>query len=500
MTNGRTSFQRFLSSIIVLAGLFFVMPAAVAAEPDKRPRVIGHRGLLEAAPENTLAGFRACLELRVGFEFDVRRTKDGKLVCLHDETLDRTTDGSGLVGKWSWDDAKKLDAGKWFDPKFSGEHVPGIDEIFGLVAECPSGPLVAVDLKETGNGVEEAVVELAQTHKVLERLVFIGATIESDEIRARLKAASKDVQAARLAAAPESIEAAIADASADWVYVRFLPSPELVQRVHKAGKRIFLAGPLVAAKEAENWRAAAELGMNAILTDHPLELSKQLRLNSSKPRKVSGYQTRTMDGWSVFVSEALLADESKATQTALDLLQEQLDEIVRKVPAKAVARLREVPLWFSPEYPGVPPRAEYHPDAGWLRANGRNLDMARGVEFTNVRIFEKETRRMPNFALHELAHAFHDRVLGFENGDINAAFERAKESKSYAAVERWHGPDRPITKERAYAMTNAKEYFAETTEALFSRNDFFPFTAAELEKHDPEMSKLLLRLWSLEAK
>ena len=75
--------------------------------------------------------------------------------------------------------------------------------------------------------------------------------------------------------------------------------------------------------------------------------------------------------------------------------------------------------------PGVPPRAEYHPGAGWLRANGRDAAMVKGVEFTNIRTFEAEARRMPNFALHELAHAYHDRVLGFENPEIEAAYQRA---------------------------------------------------------------------------
>ncbi len=114
--------------------------------------------------------------------------------------------------------------------------------------------------------------------------------------------------------------------------------------------------------------------------------------------------------------------------------------------------------------------------------------MAKAVEFTNVRIFEAETRRMPNFALHELAHAFHDRVLGFEREEVKAG-------GTYDRVERQDSEGRKRL-DRAYAMVNHKEYFAETTEAFFTRNDFFPFTKAELEKHDPEMFKLLDRLWN----
>ncbi len=210
----------------------------------------------------------------------------------------------------------------------------------------------------------------------------------------------------------------------------------------------------------------------------------------------TGYQTRTIEGSTVHISDALIAKDKAGLEKALGLLQKQLAEIEHVVPPAAAAKLREVPLWFSPEYAGIQPRAEYHPSAAWLRENGRNPEMAKGVEFTNVRIFEAETKRMPNFALHELSHAFHDRVLGFERPDIVAAYERAKQSKSYDNVERWHGNGRPNTHERAYAMANAKEYFAECSEAFFSRNDFFPFTREELHKHDPQMFELLQRLWN----
>jgi hypothetical protein len=152
-------------------------------------------------------------------------------------------------------------------------------------------------------------------------------------------------------------------------------------------------------------------------------------------------QTNVIEGWTVLVDERLLAENKAATEKALGLLRGQLKEIVRVVPAPAVAKLREVTLWFSPEYAGVRPRAEYHPGAGWLRDNGRDPAMVKGVEFTDVKSFEAESRRMPNFTLHELAHAYHDRVLprGFNNAEIKTAFERAKAGKSYDKVERWFG-------------------------------------------------------------
>lgn len=210
-------------------------------------------------------------------------------------------------------------------------------------------------------------------------------------------------------------------------------------------------------------------------------------------------ESNVVEGWTVVVNERLLVEEKAATEKALEILRGQLQEIVRVVPPAAVAKLREVTLWFSPEYAGIKPRAEYHPDAGWLRANRRDAAMAKGIEFTDIRNFEAEARRMPNFTLHELAHAYHDRVLtnGFGNAELKAAFERAKASKSYDKVVRWFGNGKANSLERSYAMMNPQEYFAESTEAYFARNDFFPFTREELKRHDPEMEQLLSRLWGV---
>jgi hypothetical protein len=208
------------------------------------------------------------------------------------------------------------------------------------------------------------------------------------------------------------------------------------------------------------------------------------------PPPLSGYQTLKIEGWTVFVSERSLSKEKEATQKAIAGLTAQLNQIVRVVPGRATAHLRTVRLWISPQYPDFPPKAEYHPNAQWLQEHGRNPAMAKGVELTNVAIFEQETRRMPMFVLHELAHAYHDQLLGFDNRAIEDVYHLAMADKLYDAVRRNDGQT-----VRAYAATNAKEYFAETSEAFFGRNDFFPFTREELKEHDPRMYQLLKRIW-----
>ncbi len=209
------------------------------------------------------------------------------------------------------------------------------------------------------------------------------------------------------------------------------------------------------------------------------------------------YEKKIVEGWTVQVEMSLLQDSPAETELALKLLKQQLQEVVKVVPAPAVEKLRVVTLWFSPLYPGVRPSAEYHPGRQWLVDQQRNPDMVKGVEFTNIMTFEKELDRMPNFALHELAHAYHDQVFGFDNDDIASAYAHAKDSQSYDNVERWSGTGIPIRREKAYAMTNPMEYFAETSEAFFTRNDFYPFNHEELVKHDPDMEKLLTKVWGV---
>ena len=228
---------------------------------------------------------------------------------------------------------------------------------------------------------------------------------------------------------------------------------------------------------------------------HLAKMKAQIKARAqARDQAANGRELRTVSGWTLHLSKSLLTTHPADTEKALKLLQTQLDEIIRVVPAPAVAQLQKVPLYFSPEYPGVPARAEYHPDAAWLRANHRDPAMAKAVEFTNIRIFEAETRRMPNFALHELAHAYHDRVLGNSHPDIKAAYQNAKAGGKYDRVERQDSEGRKRM-DRAYALTNPQEYFAETTEAYFSRNDFFPYTREELLQHDPAMHALLAKLW-----
>lgn len=244
--------------------------------PSEPPLIVAHRGLLLHAPENTLSNFRACLELCVGFEFDVETTKDGQLVCIHDGTVDRTTNGTGKVADLTLEEIRSLDAGSWFDPRFAGEKVPMIDEVLKLVAEYQQHDvLIAVDLK--AEGVEQDVVRLAEKHRVLDKLLFIGRTISDSQVRDMIRNVATNAHTAAVANTTEEFPMALAATNADWVYFRYLPPKGQMEAVRSEGKRAFIAGAAVSGNVPENWQHAVDVGIDGILTDYPLELAGVLR-------------------------------------------------------------------------------------------------------------------------------------------------------------------------------------------------------------------------------
>ena len=146
---------------------------------------IAHRGASASAPENTLSAFRKALEIGVdAIELDLHRTKDGEIIAIHDATLDRTTDLSGLVKKNTLATIKMADAGSWFYPDFEGEQIQVDTTTFRTVAhervptlaealECISGNAIAVlEIKEPTIG--EAVVRKVSEMDALEWVVIIS--------------------------------------------------------------------------------------------------------------------------------------------------------------------------------------------------------------------------------------------------------------------------------------------------------------------------------------
>jgi hypothetical protein len=214
--------------------------------------------------------------------------------------------------------------------------------------------------------------------------------------------------------------------------------------------------------------------------------------SKSEPAKPTAHAVQDLEGWIVHIDQRLLAGPDKELgEGAVRLLANRLSDIKLIVPADKVARLQRVPIWLDRSH-GELTSAQYHPSAAWLEEHGYDSALARCVHIPDAAEYSSRRHQsiQPWSILHELAHAYHDQVLGFENAEIMAAWQKFNDSGKYKSVLYIEGNQR-----QHYGLTNAKEFFAEMTEAFFGTNDFFPFNRAELQHAEPEIYELLKKVW-----
>jgi hypothetical protein len=204
----------------------------------------------------------------------------------------------------------------------------------------------------------------------------------------------------------------------------------------------------------------------------------------------SAYSPREIEGWRVLVNGRLLAETNLCEKT-LKGLSAQLCQITRVVPPPALAKIRRIPIWVELDDPLFPGMC-YHESRGWLGSHGVNPAKTEGVELANAKNFLSWSLEQPCMVLHELAHGYQHQFLGDDYSGIQRCYEHAKAAGLYESVLRANGHH-----ERHYAMNGAKEYFAESTEAFFGTNDFYPFVRAELKEYDPEMHARLCEVWGV---
>jgi len=203
------------------------------------------------------------------------------------------------------------------------------------------------------------------------------------------------------------------------------------------------------------------------------------------------YELRTIAGWSVRVNKDLLRGKHAATgKRAIALLQTKLSEIRRLLPANAVKKLARVTFWLGVNDYAMP-NPTYHPSRDWLVENGWNPDKAQCIDIGNASILLQWIKDQPMLLLHELSHAYHDQVLGYDNAEVKRVYANALKSKKYERVKNISGAVL-----RAYALNDAEEFFAEASEAYFGVNDYQPFTRDELRKFDPKTYRVVEKMWN----
>lgn len=224
--------------------------------------VIAHRGASGAAPENTLAAFRRAVAMGAAMiELDVQLSRDREVVVIHDDTVDRTTDGRGPVAALDYRTLRRLDAGSWFGREFAGERIPSLAEV---LAEVPIA--LNVELK-AGGGADLArrVYDTVRNAGALERVVF--SSFEDDALR-RLRNLDRDIDLAvlrsrgtighaRRAAQRVAATALHLRNASGWLrHLRDEPVREYTIRIWTVNSM-------------EEWRKFETVGASGLFTDHP---------------------------------------------------------------------------------------------------------------------------------------------------------------------------------------------------------------------------------------
>ena len=199
-----------------------------------------------------------------------------------------------------------------------------------------------------------------------------------------------------------------------------------------------------------------------------------------------------LEGWTFRVDNRLFLPSNEALRLrSLRFLEHKLADIKIVLPKERIEQLQTITIVLDLTHGKLGPM-QYHPSAQWLKANGFSPDLARCVHLPRAMdvVTKRNVNEQPWVILHELAHAYHDQFLSFDNKRIIEVFENYKKSGRGEKTLLHNG-----NRVKHYALTNHKEFFAEMTEAYFGVNDFFPFNRAELKDSEPEILELMREMW-----
>jgi len=251
-----------------------ILVFCMAMSAADRIAVIAHRGEHRAHPENTLPAFQAAIDAGADFfELDVRTTADGRLVLMHDRTVDRTTNGAGAVREMTFEQIRALDAGAKFSPRFAGTKVPSFEEALAL-ARGKIG--VYVDSKDIAPA--DLVAALTKADMLNPVVIYGGAGFLQ-----KVRALNPSLKVMPEAASAVTLEKLLADLNPRVVAFDAGDfTGDTIALAKHSGVDIYVDRQ-GSADNASAWQDAMDRGAAGIQTDRPAELVEYLR--SHKLRK-----------------------------------------------------------------------------------------------------------------------------------------------------------------------------------------------------------------------
>lgn len=234
--------------------------------------IVAHRGGMAERPENTMTAFRRSSELGVKIlELDLRTSRDGRIFILHDDMLDRTTDGTGMAADLTMEELHRLDAGSWFDPVYSTERIPSFREVLNWARQEET--ILLLDLKESGREFAEKVAADVKQYGMEESIVVGVRSHEQARLFRELLPGSSQLG---FVGSPDEIKA-FANAGVDVIrlWLHWLEgNPSLADEIINERKKLMINGTDGNPGEAEQ---IMEFSPQWILIDDPASLMFSLQ-------------------------------------------------------------------------------------------------------------------------------------------------------------------------------------------------------------------------------
>ena len=245
-------------------------------ESFMKPMIFAHRGACKYAPENTIASFELAVEQGAdAIELDAKLSADGKVMVIHDQTVDRTTNGKGKVNQLTHQELKQLDAGSFFDTRFSGERIPTLDEVFESVGRKF---FINVELTNYASRHDELVplvAEIVKRHELQHSVLF--SSFAPVNLR-RMQQLLPEVPVGLLA-----LEGVLGAINRSAFYMNLSPriihpylrdvNPRLVSLEHQRGRRVHVW----TVNEESDLKKMKALGVDGVFTDDPVKALRVLR-------------------------------------------------------------------------------------------------------------------------------------------------------------------------------------------------------------------------------
>lgn len=241
--------------------------------PEGGPFIIAHRGGSLEAPENTMASFKHAVNVGAKFvELDVQMSSDGALVIIHDDTLDRTTTGSGPISDYTLEELKQFDAGVKKGDQWKGESIPTLREVLDLCVEAGVGVVIELKSPYLYDGLVEKVAALLAEMwtRGAENLWCIS--FDHDSIR-RMRSLDATVPLGYLYE-PYAQEFVFPDDTVQAYcpyYKTALAHPDQVARAHEMGKLVFV----YTVDTEEEIKQLGDIGVDGLVTDRPEAMLKK---------------------------------------------------------------------------------------------------------------------------------------------------------------------------------------------------------------------------------